>query len=247
VSAPPYEIVGDPSAAGPFVFTCEHATRELPEWTLDARDAPLVHDHWGWDVGAGDLTRALVEQTGSCGVLARFSRLVCDPNRDPAAASFILREIDGQRLVLNADVDEAERRRRQARYFDPYHAAVASVIEVRQRAGGEARLCSIHSFTPVFLGRRRAMEIGVLFDDHDMHAWRLQGALLEQGFETALNAPYSGKDGLAYAAERHGRAARLVYLELEVRQDLIDTAPRAQAVAARIARALASFRADARP
>ena len=26
----PYEVVGDPSAGGPFVFTCEHATHLLP-------------------------------------------------------------------------------------------------------------------------------------------------------------------------------------------------------------------------
>jgi len=239
----PYEIVGDPAAAGPFVFTCEHATRELPEWTLDPRDAAPFADHWGWDVGAADLVRARVQYTGSCGVLARFSRLVCDPNRDPSEPSFVVSQIDGQALVLNEGVDDRERQRRRERYFDPYHAAIERVIEARRCAGPEVRLCSIHSFTPTYLGRSRPMEIGVLFDDHDAHAWRLQGALTAEGFETALNAPYSGKEGLIYAAQRHGRAAGLVYLELEVRQDLIDTPSRAHAVAERIARALAGFRA----
>jgi predicted N-formylglutamate amidohydrolase len=227
------------------VFTCEHASNELPEWTLDPQDAPLVADHWGWDIGAADLTRALVELTGSCAVLSRFSRLVCDPNRDPGEPSFILAEIDGQVLALNARVDAAERLRRQQRYFDPYHDAIDHAIDARKRVGTAVHLCSIHSFTPVYLGRRRAMEIGVLFDDHDAHAWRLQGALAEQGFETALNAPYSGRDGLTYAARRHGRKSELVYLELEVRQDLIDTPQKAGAVADRVARALEFYRPPA--
>ena len=109
------------------------------------------------------------------------------------------------------------------------------------KRGAPVRLCSIHSFTPMYLGRARPMEVGVLFDAHDEHAWRLEGALAEQGFEAVLNAPYSGHDGLIYAAQRHGRAHDLVYLELEVRQDLIDTTAKALATGRRIARALATF------
>ena len=98
--------------------------------------------------------------------------------------------------------------------------------------------CAIHSFTPVYLGQSRPMEVGVLFDAYHEAAWRLEGALAEAGFATALNAPYSGMDGLIYSARRHGRAHGLVYLELEVRQDLIDTPARAAAVAERLAPAL---------
>jgi predicted N-formylglutamate amidohydrolase len=60
-------------------------------------------------------------------------------------------------------------------------------------------------------------------------------------FESVLNAPYSGRDGLIYSAQRHGRAHELVYLELEVRQDLIDSPEKALATGRRIARALASY------
>jgi len=237
-----FEIVGDPHARGPFVFTCEHAGRALPEWSPAPGEEGIVADHWGWDVGAGDLTRALIERTGSCGVLTRFSRLVCDPNRDPAEPSFVPREIEGQTLSFNRDADEAERDRRRRRYFDPYHDAVDRLLRLRRSLPAPVRLCSIHSFTPVYLGRRRPMEVGVLFDRHDEHAWRLEGALAEQGFEAVLNAPYSGRDGLIYAAARHGRAHDLVYLELEVRQDLIDSLEGVRRTAERIARALETYR-----
>jgi predicted N-formylglutamate amidohydrolase len=237
----PVELLGDPAAGGPFVFSCEHATNELPEWEPLASERETLAAHWGWDIGAADLTRALAEQTGSCAVLSRFSRLVCDPNRDPQEPSFVLDAIDGVPLSWNRDVDSAERRRREARYFDPYHDAIDHTLARRRALGSEPRLCSIHSFTPVYLGLARPMEVGVLFDAWDEHAWRLEGALAAEGFAAVLNAPYSGLDGLIYSANRHGRAHGLVYLELEVRQDLIDEPAKVRSVALRIARALEAF------
>jgi predicted N-formylglutamate amidohydrolase len=91
------------------------------------------------------------------------------------------------------------------------------------------------------------MEVGVLFDAHCGHARRLEQGLAKQGFETALNAPYSGRDGLIYSALRHGTAHDIVYLELEVRQDLIDTPARALATGRRIAQALAHYAPNAQP
>jgi predicted N-formylglutamate amidohydrolase len=239
-SEPPFEIVGDVAAPGPFFFICEHATRLLPEWEPEPADLPILEDHWGWDIGAADLTRALVTLTRSSGVLSRFSRLICDPNRDPDEPSFVVERVDGHTLSFNRRVDARERQRRRERYFDPYHDAIDRALRARRSLDAAVQLCSIHSFTPIYLGRDRPMEIGVLFDRFDEVAWRLEGALAEQGFEVALNAPYSARDGLIYAAQRHGAAHDLVYLELEVRQDLIATPGAAQTVARRIARALAA-------
>jgi predicted N-formylglutamate amidohydrolase len=233
-----FEIVGEPAAGGPFVFSCEHATHELPEWRAEPEDLPLLLDHWGWDVGAADLTRELARRTGSCAVLSRFSRLVCDPNREPHEPSFVVEAVDGRVLSWNRGIGVPERERRRERYFEPYHAAIDRALRARAAAGPPPLLCAVHSFTPVYLGQARPMEVGVLFDVHHEPAWRLEGALAEQGFATALNAPYSGLDGLIYSARRHGRSHGFVYLELEVRQDLIDTPARARAVAERIAPAL---------
>jgi predicted N-formylglutamate amidohydrolase len=236
-----FEIVGDATAGGPFVFTCEHATQLLPEWEPEPDDRPFLEDHWGWDIGAADVTRALVEATGSCGVLSRFSRLVCDPNRKPSEASFVVETIDGHHLSFNRGIDEAERRRRRERYFDAYHDAIDRTLRERIAAGPAVRLCTVHSFTPMHRGCARPMEIGVLFDHHEHHARRLAGALGDQGFEVALNEPYSGREGLTYAAQRHGLEHDIVHLELEVRQDLIETPALARRAAARVAQALVGY------
>jgi predicted N-formylglutamate amidohydrolase len=104
-------------------------------------------------------------------------------------------------------------------------------------------LVAVHSFTPIYLGTPRAMEIGVLFDDFDREAWELEQALERAGFAAALNAPYSGKPpaGLIYSPRRHGQHAGIKYLELEIRQDLIDRPERAREVGSRIAGALEVF------
>ena len=238
---PAFETIGGRDAREPIVFSCEHATNRLPEWTADPADAPWLADHWGWDVGAADLTRALVARVGGVAVLSRFSRLVCDPNREPADPTFVVERIDGHALSWNRGVDDAERARRAARYHEPYHAEIDRVIAARLADARPTRLCSVHSFTPSYRGDARGMEIGVLFDDHEAHAERLIERLRAAGLDAVANAPYSGYAGMIHAARRHGRAHGVVYLEIEVRQDLIDTPDRARDMADRIAPAVAAY------
>lgn len=233
-----FEVVGDPDEAGPLIFLCEHATRRLPEWEPDLADLERLEDHWGWDIGAADLTRTLISRTGSCGVLTRFSRLVCDPNRHPDEASFVVEEVDGHRLSFNRGMDHRERARRRVRYFDPYHDAVDRTLRTLTAHQPTAHLCSVHSFTPVYRGSPRPLEVGVLFDVHDDYAEALAAAIAEQGFATALNEPYSGNDDMIYAARRHGQTHDILYVEIEIRQDLIATPETAAEVGERIATAL---------
>jgi predicted N-formylglutamate amidohydrolase len=237
-----YEILGDPRAGGPFVFTCEHASNDLLGRAASDEDRVFVDDHWGWDVGAADVTRALQRTLGGVAVLSRFSRLLCDPNRSPERPDYIVEEIAGHRLSFNRGVDADERARRTRDLYDAFHDAVDRTIKTRLQLDEPARLFSVHSFTPTYLGQKRPMELGVLFDDHDEIAWRLEGAFDVEGFVTAMNAPYSGKEGLIFSAQRHGLQNDIVYLEIEVRNDLIDTPEKAEAVAARIARALEVYR-----
>ncbi len=52
---------------------------------------------------------------------------------------------------------------------------------------------------------------------------------------------YSACDGFIHSANRHGNLHGIPYVDLEVRQDLLDTPAKAAAAAERIARALTAF------
>lgn len=211
------------------VVTCEHASERLPApWSWSDEDRWLVGTHWAYDLGARDVALELTRTIGSVGVLARFSRLLVDANRTTDAADLFRSMAEGRRVALNASVDATERARRLA-LFDAYHAAVASAV-----AASPARIVfSVHTFTPVYEGVRRAVEIGVLFDEEQALAEGLATRLSRAGFVVALNEPYSGKSGLIYSAERHARAEGRRALELEMRQDLaVDPSIRARAVEA---------------
>ena len=81
-------------------------------------------------------------------------------------------------------------------------------------------LLSIHTFTPIYEGQVRQVELGVLFDTDDGPAEALLSALRAVYPAVAANEPWSGKDGLIYSAERHAHRHGRIALELEVRQDL---------------------------
>lgn len=211
-----YEALGGEPGA-PVFLTCEHASERLPDGhSWSPNDGRLVGTHWAFDLGARDLVFDLATAMGAPAVLSRFTRLLVDPNRPEDSDTLFRAEAEGAAVDLNRDIGGAERMRRIERFYRPYHDA----IDRRLATHAAPVLFSIHSFTPVYEGTIRPMEVGVLFDTQDELAEQAAAAIRAAGFVTALNEPYSGKAGLIHAAEhhagRHGRKA----LELEVRQDL---------------------------
>lgn len=215
---------------GGLLLTCEHASARLPAgWRWPERDARLHGTHWTFDLGAAELTHELSTSLRSAAVLSTFTRLLVDPNRADHDPSLFRTHADGLPVELNARLDDSEIRRRLERYWSRYHEAVD-----REAARTSAPvLLSVHTFTPVYEGAPRAMEVGVLFDREETLAESLAETLRAEGFVVAMNEPYSGKEGLMYAAERHAGAHGKHALELEVRQDLaVRPEVRARVVAA---------------
>jgi predicted N-formylglutamate amidohydrolase len=216
------------------VFTCEHASAELPEpWTWPEEDRWLVGTHWASDIGAAAFTRRVAKSMNAPAILSRFSRLLIDPNRPLDADTLFRTNADGRTVHLNASLLEAERQRRINRFYVPYHSAIRAMVE---RSHGDT-VFAIHSFTDNYEGDKRVLEVGVLFDDDEEPAHRLVHHLEEDGFHVLPNEPWSGKAGLAYSAVRHAREFGRCALEIEVRQDLIVD----ESFAARLAKALVSF------
>lgn len=203
--------------SGTLLITCDHACAELPDpWNWSPRDAWLAQTHWASDLGAATLARELADRLACTAVLARFSRLLIDANRDLASPTLFRDVADGRPVELNRELDDASRRARIDRYYSPYHATIDGLVAARP----EAALFAVHTFTPEYEGRRRQLEAGVLFTDDDLEARIFATALIDHGYETGLNEPYSGVEGFMYGVERHALVHHRRRLEIEVRQDI---------------------------
>jgi predicted N-formylglutamate amidohydrolase len=204
------------SDAARIFVTCEHASEHFPvPWRLGPSDAWLVGTHWAYDIGAEWVARAIAARLGAIAVLSRFSRLIVDPNRAETDSALIRDTADGRPIALNDEVRSEDRAQRLA-LWNGYHDTVDACL-----ARSEARiLLSVHTFTPVYEGRTRQLEVGVLSNRDAGLGRQVCTALSDAGFAVLENEPYSGKEGLMYAADRHSIGRDRQAVELEVRQDL---------------------------
>ncbi|MBW2459094.1 MAG: N-formylglutamate amidohydrolase [Deltaproteobacteria bacterium] len=224
------EVVAATAAAAPFVLTCEHASARLPEpWRWSAADHWIAQTHWAYDLGAEALTRELSAAAGAPAVLARFSRLLVDPNRPGDDPTAFRERAEGRLIELNQNLTAEDRARRLA-YGSAYHLACERAVDDCPATV----VLAIHSFTTEYEGQRRDdIELGVLFDDQESLGRRLAETLAPVSALVHLNRPYSGSQGMIYSADRHARRAGKRAVEIEVRQDLaVDEAFRRRLVEA---------------
>ncbi len=231
-------IAGEPHAGGILVVS-DHASNRVPDDIDLGIDAALLNEHVAIDIGVAAVAQRMVDQPGIAAFLANVSRLVCDCNRDEDSPAVIPHSSDGHAIPGNL-FDVEGREERLERFFRPYHAALAELLErVPPRL-----IVSLHSFTPSLASRpeeQRPWHCGVLYNADDRAA-RLAIPLLEaEGLIVGDQQPYSGKL-LNATMNRHAEAHGRPYFGIEVRQDQIgDEAGQAEWAErlVRIARAVA--------
>lgn len=222
------EVLSGRADAHVFV-TCEHASQRMPVgFRWPDRDRRLIDTHWAYDLGAREMTRSLADGLSATAVLSRYSRLLVDPNRPLDAPTLFRTHAEGSPVELNTtELTDDERHRRIEHLWRPYH----DTIDRELARSAASVLLAIHTFTPIYEGTRREVEVGVLFDREEALAEEVATGLTKLGLKVALNEPYSGKHGLMYAGELHAQAHGRRAVELEVRQDLaIDPRFRAEFV-----------------
>lgn len=235
--------VTNPSGTSPVVLVCEHASKAIPEM-FDGLglDPVTAESHAAWDIGAHDLAQGLSERLDAPLVAGCVSRLVYDCNRPPDAHDAIPAKSELFDIPGNAGLDDLARAQRAAQIHRPFHDAVGKILADH----AEPRvLVTVHSFTPVFFGRPRSVQLGFL---HGTDA-RLAQAMLAQSGDTgwicALNAPYGPQDGVLHTLDLHATPQGILNVMIEVRNDLIsDPAGVSRAVntlSSLLDRALAQF------
>lgn len=196
-------------------LSCEHASNRMPPgFSWPKADQRLRHQHWAWDPGAAHITRMLAKEFGAPAVLARFTRLLIDPNRELSSPTLFRELADGEPVELNVDLVASERERRIRELYTPYHRAYDAMV-----AETDAVVVSVHSFSPVYEGEPRYLEVGVLHDAQPALGIALREQL-QVSYRAADNEPWDGRGGLMFAPQSHANAHGRQAVELEVRQDL---------------------------
>jgi predicted N-formylglutamate amidohydrolase len=242
---PPFLCIAGSAASG-IIVLCDHASNRVPRGLGDlGLPAAEFERHIAYDPGAAAVTRALAAQLDAPAIMTTFSRLVIDPNRGTDDPTLVMQISDGTVVPGNARIDEAGRQGRIARFYEPYHAAIDAAIEHRLAAGIVPALVSVHSFTPVWRGRARPWQVGILWDRDPRLATALIAALeADSGLVVGDNEPYSGaltNDTMF----RHGTRRGIAHALIELRQDLIADDQGAESWAGRLAAILREV--DKRP
>ncbi len=219
---PPPFYVMHADAERPILLVCDHASCRFPESLGDLGLDPFARRcHLAIDIGAGSLTEFIADAVGVTAVVAQYSRLVVDLNRDLMDTSAFLPFGDGILVPGNNGLRQNDKDARADAIYWPYHSAVDEQVERLLAFGTPPAFISIHSFTPVLNGESRPWEIGVLWDKDESLKQIFIEDFRAEGFNVGDNEPYSGKAPADYTIDNHAESRGLPCVGIEIRQDLI--------------------------
>ena len=204
-----------------FVILCDHASNHVPP---ELRDLGLpsaeLGRHIAWDIGAAGIATELSRIFDAPAILCPTSRLVIDCNRQLDARDLIPEISDGTEIPGNQGLNGQQKAGRIDRWFHTYHDAVESLISEQ----GSPIVLSIHTMTPVLDGSVRPWQIALSsFDDRSLvdpvlHALRAPGDIT-----VGDNQPYDLDPAVDYSIPFHAMRRGLDYLQVEFRQDEVQT------------------------
>jgi predicted N-formylglutamate amidohydrolase len=229
----PAVTVRSAQADCPVLIVCEHASNRIPDHMgrLGLSVAQL-QSHIAWDPGALGVSRALADILGASLVNGEISRLVYDCNRPPEAHDAMPERSEIHDIAGNVDLNGAARNERVEQVYAPFRDTLAKVITDQR----PALMVTVHSFTPVYRGTPRAVELGILHGSDVRFAQAmLHDTPKDLACDVRLNEPYAAADGVAHTLDLHGAKNGMLNVMLEIRNDLIATPDAQQSWADRLA------------
>lgn len=216
----PLPLIVNADASSPIVLVCEHASSFIPpELNNLGLACGLLDGHWAWDPGAMRVAEAMSTRLGAVLVASQVSRMVYDCNRPPQAPDAIVVAGEDFQIPGNTGLSGMQRQDRVGLVYEPFKLALADTIRSNQ---SKPVIVTIHSFTRVYRGRSREVEIGILHDDDD----RLANAMLKRADQhtdllVQRNEPYGPQHGVTHTLREHALPGGFHNVMIEIRSDLI--------------------------
>ena len=207
--------------ASPFVIVCEHASNHFPA-SFKGLGLPegVRTSHVAWDPGAMPVATRLANQLGAGLVASGVSRLIYDCNRSPSAKDAMPVRSEVFDIPGNANLSQADRDARTNTFYRPFEAALSEMVA----SVTDPIIVTVHSFSPVFHGAQRSVEVGILHDvDTRLADIMLAVAAQHTDANVQRNVPYGPEHGVTHTLKVHGVKHGHPNVMLEIRNDLIVT------------------------
>ncbi len=221
------------AGVSPVVLVCEHASNHIPPGLkgLGLSEADQKR-HIAYDPGAAPVARLLSKLLDAPLILQRVSRLVYDCNRPLESPGAMPEVSEVFEIPGNKGLSPDARLSRTLQVYRPFHQALQVLLDERAAAQRPSAMVSIHSFTRIYKGKKREVDLGLLFD---RDPW-LANALVKSfpGVNTQLNEPYGPKDGVLHLLNLHAAPRGLHHLMIEICNDLLETERQQQQWAQRL-------------
>jgi predicted N-formylglutamate amidohydrolase len=226
INDPPPCTLLNSSSAVPLLLICDHASNYIPPQLEGLGLSPSQRrDHIAWDMGAADVVQLMSDRLGCRAIMANYSRLLIDVNREPALneADLIPEQSDHHLIPGNQGLTQAQRHERVLRISDRYHQEIERQLDALTAYTAAPMIFSIHTFTPALQAddAPRPWHAGMLWNTDPRIAKPLMAYLQRhEHLVIGNNEPYSGRD-FAYTINRHGHQHGYPNCAIEIRQDLL--------------------------
>jgi hypothetical protein len=138
-----------------YLITCEHSTNFVPPKYRPLIPKNLLKTHLAYDIGAKSVARELGKILKAPVVYGDITRLIIDLNRSETHPNSFSIFSKGLSAKEKSDLID----RHLFRYSKRVQVQVKRILSSKQKL----TVLSIHSFTPVFKGKTRRTDIGLLY------------------------------------------------------------------------------------
>ena len=218
-----YTSVINKSGKGRIVFVCEHASNYIPEsfHRLGLSETQL-QSHIAWDPGALSVAQSLAEIFDAPLVYSGISRLMYDCNRPPGEPSSIALKSEMDDIPGNFNLSDSAINSRIQLIYEPFVQAIDDITREQTERNMSPSIVTIHSFTPLYHGKTREVEVGILHDDdHRLADCFMANCDSEAPYVIRRNQPYGPADGVTHTLKERAMPGNLPNVMIEMRNDLI--------------------------
>jgi len=202
------------------LIVADHASNYIPKkyknLGLTKKD---ILTHKAYDLGVRDLAINLSNKLDSQLVLGEYSRLLIDCNRDINDPTLISVISDRKLILGNKRITKKERNYRINKMYKTYHEKINKKILEKQIN----MIISLHSFNPIFKGKKRSLKYGILSNQDRRLSDLLLNELRKGKNLVGDNEPYKGslKGDTLF---KHALKRSIHHSLIEIRNDLLSNA-----------------------